>query len=111
MRFFIFAAALALTACAARPDTSPLEEDGRDIAEAQCAACHAVGSYGDSPNPVAPHFRVLLSRYRPEVLREELIAGIKIAHPMPEFQFNPQGAEALIAYLQSIQQAPAEPAN
>jgi hypothetical protein len=25
---------------------------------------------------------------------------------MPEFQFNPQGADALIAYLQSIQEAP-----
>jgi hypothetical protein len=40
------------------------------------------------------------------VLQEELIQGIQVAHPMPEFQFNPQGVDALIAYLQSIQQTP-----
>lgn len=103
------AMALVLASCAARPEETQAEalaSDGRDIAEAQCAGCHAVGVYGESPNRVAPPFRTLLSRYRVEVLQEELIAGIKIAHPMPEFQFNPQGAEALIAYLQSIQQPP-----
>ncbi len=107
-RFTWITAAIALlAACAARPDASQaLAEDGRDIAEAQCAACHAVGVYGDSPNAIAPPFRILLSRYREDVLEEELIAGIKIAHPMPEFQFNPQGAEALTAYLRSIQQTP-----
>ena len=80
--------------------------DGREIAEAQCAACHAVGSYGESPNIAAPHFRTILSRYRADVLEEELIAGLQVAHPMPEFQFNPQGADALIAYLHSIQETP-----
>jgi mono/diheme cytochrome c family protein len=98
-----------LGACAggtpeATPDQAALESDGRDIAEAQCAACHAVGPYGESANPAAPPFRTVLSRYRANVLEEELIAGIQVAHPMPEFQFNPQGADALIAYLQSIQQ-------
>ena len=88
-------------------DRAAMESDGRDIAEAQCAACHAVGPYGDSPNANAPVFRTLLTRYRANVLEEELIAGIQVAHPMPEFQFNPQGADALIAYLQSIQQQPA----
>ncbi len=103
------AMALVLASCVARPDvtrTEALASDGRDIAEAQCAGCHAVGVYGESPNPVAPQFRTLLSRYHADVLQEELIAGIKIAHPMPEFQFNPQGAEALIIYLQAIQQDP-----
>jgi cytochrome c len=87
-------------------DRTAMESDGRDIAEAQCAACHAVGPYGDSPNATAPTFRTLLTRYRADVLEEELIAGIQVAHPMPDFQFNPQGADALIAYLQSIQQSP-----
>src|SRR5688572_19353577 len=106
-RFVIFACALfSLTACASaatEPSTTGLAADGRDIAEAQCARCHAVGSYGDSPNPAAPPFRTLLGQYRPEVLEEELIAGIAIAHPMPAFQFNPVSADALIAYLRSIQ--------
>jgi mono/diheme cytochrome c family protein len=119
IRNFLLGAVLALSACAA-PATGPspaqewavdesLVHDGRAIAEAQCARCHAVGEYGDSPNPAAPVFRTLLTRYRAEVLEEELINGIRVAHPMPEFQFNPQGAEALIMYLQYIQERPAAP--
>ncbi len=107
----LFSAGLALvvTGCAAPPlapvaSAENLAGDGRDIAEAQCAACHAIAAFGESPDPRAPHFRTLLSRYRGDVLDEELIAGIQVAHPMPAFQFNPQGAEALIAYLQSIQE-------
>ena len=122
MRHMIMAALVCLLpACAARTEapvavapvasrTSParadLIADGRDIAEAQCAACHAVGVYGESPVAQAPVFRTVLSRYRAEVLDEELIQGIRVAHPMPEFQFNPQGADSLIAYLQSIQTRP-----
>ena len=83
-----------------------LEATGRDIAEAQCAACHAVGTYGNSPNPDAPVFRTLFSRYHPDVLEEELIEGIRVSHPMPDFQFNPQGADALIYYLRGIQETP-----
>ena len=108
---FAVAALAVLSACAApQPETTTqaqnLAADGRDIAEAQCAGCHAVGAYGDSPNPASPTFRTVLSRYRADVLRDELIAGIQVTHPMPNFQFNPQGVDALIAYLQSIQQAP-----
>ena len=80
-----------------------LAEDGREIAMAQCASCHAVGQLGESPDPAAPVFRTVLSRYNADVLEEELIAGIQVNHAMPDFQFNPQGADALIAYLRSIQ--------
>jgi cytochrome c len=95
------------SAASADADRQALIADGRAIAEAQCSACHAVGEYGDSPNAQAPTFRTVLSRYRADVLEEELIQGIRVSHPMPEFQFNPQGADALIAYLQSIQETPA----
>ena len=57
-------------------------------------------------NPNAPVFRTLLQRYRADVLEEELIEGVRVSHPMPEFQFNPQGTDALIAYLRSIQETP-----
>jgi mono/diheme cytochrome c family protein len=103
------AAALVLSACVGQPASvtqESLADDGRAIAEAQCAQCHAIGEYGDSPQAGAPPFRTLLSRYSADVLEEELIAGIQVAHPMPEFQFNPQGADALIAYLRSIQEPP-----
>jgi mono/diheme cytochrome c family protein len=109
MRIAVVACVLLLAGCAAQggaeppADNAALVEDGRAIAEAQCAGCHAVGEYGDSPNPAAPPFRTVLTRYRAEVLEEELINGIQVAHPMPNFQFNPQGADALMAYLRSIQ--------
>lgn len=113
MKKLVFAAlaAFALSACAteatteSEPSASALAADGRDIAEAQCAACHAVGAYGASPMQQAPTFRTVLSRYREEVLKDELIQGIRVTHPMPEFQFNPQSADALIAYMNSIQTA------
>lgn len=95
---------LADSPVAVEPSREDMISDGRDIAEAQCARCHAVGPYGDSANRDAPLFRTLLSRYSADVLEEELIEGVQVAHPMPEFQFNPQGTDALIAYLQSIQQ-------
>lgn len=94
---------------AVEPSRQALVADGREIAEAQCAACHAVGPYGASPNVAAPPLRIVLSRYSADVLEQELIEGIRVAHPMPEFQFNPQGTDALIAYLQSIQQTAPEP--
>jgi mono/diheme cytochrome c family protein len=115
IRLMICAALMALAACAApapspaaatsavEPSQAALAEDGRAIAETQCAACHAIADYGDSPVPEAPPFRTVLSRYSAEVLEQELIEGIRVAHPMPDFQFNPQGADALIAYLRSIQ--------
>lgn len=113
-----FLCALALSACVGRtaempaasdsmPARADMIADGRAMAEAQCASCHAVGEFGDSPVAEAPVFRTVLSRYRPEVLEEELIQGVRVAHPMPNFQFNPQGVDALIAYLQSIQTPPA----
>jgi mono/diheme cytochrome c family protein len=105
-------AAFLLAACMNQPDRNPasLANDGREIAEAQCAQCHAVDSYGESPHAQAPAFRAILARYDANVLEEELIAGIRVAHPMPEFQFNPQGTDALIAYLRSIQE-PGEPSR
>jgi len=39
------------------------------------------------------------------VLQQELTEGIQVAHPMPDFQMNPVGVDALIAYLQSIQKS------
>lgn len=110
-------AAVMLAACAspsappaashADPAQADLIADGRSIAEAECAACHAVGEYGESPVAQAPTFRTVLSRYNADVLEQELIEGVRVAHPMPDFQFNPQGVDALIAYLRSIQTPPA----
>lgn len=81
-----------------------LVDDGRMIAEQNCAACHAVGRVGASPNPTAPVFRSVLRRYNADILETELAVGMRVAHePMPEFQFKPEAASALVAYLRSIQ--------
>ena len=81
-----------------------LIEDGRSVAEGNCARCHAIGATGASPYPAAPAFRSVLRRYNADVLETELSLGMRVAHgPMPEFQFKPEAVSALIAYLKSIQ--------
>lgn len=112
MRILALIAPILLTACAnaaLEPTAADLAQDGREIAESQCASCHAIGRTGESPNPAAPRFERLLERYRADVLELELIEGVRVAHPMPEFQFNPQGVDALIAYLRSIQETDGQP--
>lgn len=107
MRMLALIATIVLSACANAPiDPSAAEmaQDGREIAQSQCSSCHAIGRTGESPNPAAPRFDRLLERYHADVLEQELIEGVRVAHPMPDFQFNPQGVDALIAYLRSVQQ-------
>lgn len=112
MRKLIAAAALALvTACAARPEAPSrveVEARGGDLAQAQCGACHATGRTGESTAPEAPPFRTLSRNYRVANLEEALAEGISVGHPaMPQFAFAPDDVEALIAYLESIQETPA----
>ncbi len=79
-------------------------EDGKALAEANCASCHAVGRSGTSPNPKAPVFRTVLKRYSENMLRTELAEGMRVTHdPMPQFQFRPEAVDSLIAYLKSIE--------
>jgi mono/diheme cytochrome c family protein len=85
-------------------EQAALVEDGRVVAEGNCARCHAIGATGTSPMPPAPVFRSVLRRYNADILETELSLGMRVAHgPMPEFQFNPAAVSALIAYLRSIQ--------
>lgn len=107
MRLLAFGAILFVTACASHaPDASPSrEERGLALAEQHCSTCHAVGRTGDSPAPEAPPFRRLSENYRVDSLEEALAEGISVGHPaMPQFQFAPEDIDALVAYLQSIQE-------
>lgn len=107
MRILALIAPVVLSACVnapIEPTAVEMAQDGREIAQSQCSSCHAIGRTGESPNPAAPRFDRLLERYHADVLEQELIEGVRVAHPMPDFQFNPQGVDALIAYLRSIQQ-------
>jgi cytochrome c len=85
----------------------PSAERGRALAQENCARCHAVGREGDSPNPDAPAFRILGARYPVASLAEAFAEGVVTGHPgMPEFEWEPETIEALIAYLESIQARP-----
>lgn len=104
----IAAAALAavLAGCVSeekRAENEATIADGRTIAETQCARCHAVGASGQSAAQGAPPFRYVLNRYSGASLTENLVEGIRVNHEMPDFQFDPKGADALIAYLRTIQ--------
>jgi cytochrome c len=79
-------------------------KQGETLARTNCARCHAVGRAGASPLWEAPPFRELHTRYPVEDLGEALAEGIRTGHPsMPEFRFDPDQAEALIAYLKSLE--------
>ncbi len=120
MLFSFPAAVIVWTLSACTEPTSPvgpsvaaeldlLAKQGRLLAEARCAACHAVGEKGVSRNPAAPLFRTLFSRYRANTRDEELITALQVAHAMPEFRINAQGTDALIMYLQYLQEIPSPP--
>ncbi len=104
-----FLAGLGLAVLAGTPvlaggtEPGPVAE-GRALAEARCANCHAIGQSGDSPLPIAPPFRQLHERYPVESLAEAFAEGIATGHPaMPQFQFEPDQIGNLIAYLESLE--------
>ena len=84
-------------------DYDPVAE-GQALVTMYCADCHATGTSGDSPRAIAPRFRDLYKRYDVTLLSEALVEGIVTAHPeMPEFEFDPPQAEAIIDYLKSLE--------
>lgn len=79
-------------------------ENGRALVTLYCADCHATASSGESPLAIAPRFRDLHLRYDVEFLSEALVEGIVTAHPeMPQFEFDPDQAAAIVAYLKSLE--------
>lgn len=79
-------------------------KQGRDLVMLYCADCHAVEATGDSPLALAPPFRELHLRYDVEFLSEALVEGIVTAHPeMPEFEFDPDQAAAIVTYLKTLE--------
>lgn len=79
-------------------------ERGRVLAQANCAACHAIGRDGASPLQAAPPLRTLHRRYPVEFLTEALAEGITTGHPaMPQFTMDLAQIADLIAYLKSLE--------
>jgi mono/diheme cytochrome c family protein len=92
-------------------DKRALESRGEDLLMANCSRCHAIGRSGSSSHPEAPPFRTLGQRYPIEVLAEALAEGLSSGHPdMPEFRFEIDDVNAILAYLGAIQEkAPPAP--
>ncbi len=130
-RFVIFGAlsALTLVACGRSDDpeaaNSPSSQsviddysdpvliaDGRAIVQDQCLQCHTDEADGESPWADAPSLRTVLASYDTEALETDFREGIHVGHPdMPDFNFDPLGAHALLAYLISIQDQPIHSPN
>ena len=86
-------------------DDSRLIKNGEGLVSAHCAKCHATGRSGTSPIPAAPTFRTLFRRYPAESLVESLGEGLTSRHPdMPMFVFSANEVEAIMSYLDSIQE-------
>ena len=109
MKHAIFVLSVFLAAPALAGSPGPLEAGdpaaGRQVAEDNCSACHAIGPAGDSPIAHAPRFRELSERWPLESLHEALAEGMVVGHSepqMPAFQFLPEDIDDLIAYIASI---------
>jgi mono/diheme cytochrome c family protein len=105
-RSLVSVALVLLSAGVALPqDKRALESRGQGVLTTNCSRCHAVGRIGNSTHPEAPPFRTLGQRYPIEVLAEALAEGLSSGHPdMPEFRFEIDDVDAILAYLESIQE-------
>lgn len=109
--FCIVSIASAATGCTSAPEpaggaagsTLPVLP-GQTIAMDLCSGCHAVGRTGVSPHPDALPFRKISMRYPVRDLEEALGEGIFVGHPdMPPFVFAPEDIDALLAFIEAIQ--------
>jgi len=101
----------AMTGCTSAPATeegaalsaSP-QLPGQTLATNLCSGCHATGRTGQSPHPDALPFRKISIRYPVRDLEEALGEGILVGHPdMPPFVFEPEDVDALLTYIEAIQ--------
>lgn len=87
-----------------RTDLDPEQvQAGQRIAERECASCHSIDRTSISPNRSAPPLREVLAMNDSEFLAYRFIEAMRITHDkMPLFDFDVRSADALIAYIQSI---------
>ena len=93
------------TKTAADPEADSVAR-GAAIAEARCAACHAVGLTGLSPAPPAPVLREMAEANDLDQLGRRMAEG-KLIHrsgtvSMPEFTLTPDEIGSVIAYMKTL---------
>lgn len=100
-------AAILLPAMLALPSPARAEtpqQRGAAIADGLCSRCHSIGRTGDSPHAAAPRFRSLDSRTDLSKLARRIREGLLTGHDdMPMFRFDADDANAMVAYIRSIQ--------
>ncbi|WP_168192685.1 c-type cytochrome [Undibacter mobilis] len=99
------AAGIAIAALAASAHAQEPAVRGRALLKDNCAACHAIDRLDRSARPAAPPFRVLGESFDLDQFARRLRQGLASSHPdMPEFRFSADDADAVVAYLRTIQQ-------
>ena len=70
---------------------------GKELAQKNCAWCHAIGRTGESPNPRAPRWIDMAGRHPILALREPLSRGIARPHDeMPKFELSAAEVDTII---------------
>ena len=79
---------------------------GRQLTEALCRSCHAIGAQGDSPTVGAPRFRDLATLESGRSIDEVFAKGVLVMHAgMPSWALTDRDQADLLAYLRTIQRA------
>jgi cytochrome c len=101
----IFSLLAALTAAGPTAQSQDPVLHGRALLAEFCGRCHAIRSVGKSRHPGAPPFRMLGRSFDLDQFPLLLERGISAGHPdMPEIKFSVDDANAVVAYLRTIQQ-------
>lgn len=80
-----------------------LVQQGRVLAEINCAKCHALDLTSKSPHEKAPAFRDVAGWYGPGELEDGFMDGLAVAHPdMPEWDMTDDQAKALAAFIMNF---------
>src|SRR5262245_27127369 len=80
------------------------QQRGEVLARGMCSACHAIGKTGSSKHPAAPRFRRLDDQTNLAKLSVRLQGGLLTGHEaMPLFRFSREDADAMVAYIRSVQ--------
>ena len=102
---FAAMAVLFSTSHDALSETNAFARRGRALVTGMCANCHAVGKHDTSPHISAPPFRHLERHMDLGELVARLRRGPIAGHEdMPVFRFARDEAQAIVAYLRSIQE-------
>lgn len=95
---------LALNSLGEAAEVPSVIKQGHTLVTRLCAGCHAIEKAGTSPRLAAPEFRHLGRKGDVGDLVARLQHGQLVDHEdMPDFRFSSEEAQAIVAYLRSIQ--------